>query len=56
MHRYVKAIMEEKKTIKVYLIDKTILNKCLLDRHKNWEKLKKIPVHKYIEMFYTKFY
>ena len=55
IHRLTKAWLMGKKTIKVYNFDKNIMKKFLIDNKGNWEKIDKIDMYVYIELFYRRF-
>jgi len=55
VHRLTKAYLENKKQIKAYIFNGELLEKFLVDKNKNWEKVDKLNTWDFIELFYKKF-
>ena len=55
MHRLSKAHLNNKKKIKVYLFTKKDMNKFLINKTNDWDKIDKLQIYNYIELFYKKF-
>lgn len=55
VHRLTKCYIQKKKNINVYIFDKPLLKKFLLDKNKNYHKVKKLTVNDLIELFYSRF-
>lgn len=55
VHRIVKAAYLKKKQINAYVFDKKFLNKFLLDRNRNFEKVNKLTQYDLILLFNKRF-
>jgi len=55
VHRIVKASYLNKKQIKAYVFDNTLLNKFLLDKNKNFKKVDKLTTTDLIMLFNRRF-
>ena len=54
VHRLTKAYLQKKKEIKAYIFDGELLEKFLIDKNKNWDKVK-FNTYDYIELFFKRF-
>jgi glutaredoxin len=55
IHRLTKAYLLNKKNIKAYTFDGKILNKFLINKNGDWNKVNKLNIYDYIELFYKRF-
>ena len=55
VHRLTKAYLQKKKEIKAYIFDGELLEKFLIDKNKNWDKVDKLNTYDYIELFFKRF-
>jgi len=55
VHRLTKAYLQKKKEIKAYIFDGELLEKFLIDKNKNWDKVDKLNTYEYIELFFKRF-
>lgn len=55
VHRLAKAYLSNKIKIKAYVFTKPEMNKFLIDKNKDWEKIDKIETYDYIQLFYKRF-
>ena len=55
MHRLTKAKLEGKKTLKAYVFTKNEMNKFLLRKDKNYDKVDEMAVYEYIQLFHKRF-
>jgi len=55
VHRLTKSCLINKKTIKAYIFDKEIMKNFLIDKNKDWNKVDKMQIYNYIELFIKKF-
>lgn len=53
VHRYVKHIIENKKTIKVYIFDKKLMKKFIIGKHN--DVINNLEINHFIELFYKGF-
>ena len=52
VHRYVKSVLSNKKTVDVYIFDKKLMKKCIVG--KRGEKIN-LKINDYIELFQKRF-
>ena len=55
VHRLTNAYLTDRKKIKAYVFTKEIMNKFLINKTKNWDKVFKLQTHDYIILFYKRF-
>jgi hypothetical protein len=55
VHRLSKSYLLNKKTIKAYIFDDKTIKNFIIDKNKDWNKVDKIQVYNYIELFIKKF-
>jgi hypothetical protein len=55
LHRLTKAKLINKKTINVYIFSKELMDKFIIDDGGNWNGLKNLKMHDYIQLFYQRF-
>ena len=55
VHRLTKAYLQKKKEIKAYIFDGELLEKFLIDKNKNLDKVDKLNTYDYIELFFKRF-
>ncbi len=55
VHRLTKAYLSRKKKIKAYNFPKSLMNKFIIDRNKNWIKVDKLQTHDFIILFHKRF-
>ena len=55
VHRLTKAYLQKKKEIKAYIFDGELLEKFLINKNKNWDKVDKLNTYDYIELFFKRF-
>lgn len=55
IHRLVKAHMLKKKQIKAYVFDNKLLKKFLVDKNKNFNKVDKLTINYFVELFNKRF-
>lgn len=55
VHRLTKSMIQNKKTIRVYMFDSGLMKKFIIDKKKDWQKVDKIKTKEIIELFYKKF-
>jgi len=55
VHRLTKSMIQNKKTIRVYMFDSALMKKFIVDKNKDWEKVDRIKTREIIELFYKKF-
>ena len=55
VHRLTKAALLGKTTIHAYIFDDKMMKLFLLDKNKDWDKIDKIQVYNYIELFIKHF-
>ena len=55
VHRLTKSCLLNKKTIKAYIFDDKLIKNFIIDKNKDWNKVDKIQIYNYIELFITKF-
>ena len=53
VHRYVKHIIENKKTINVYIFDKTLMKRFIIGKRD--DEIYKLEIIDFIELFYKRF-
>ena len=53
MHRYIKHIILNKKTINVYIFDKKIMTKFIIGKRD--DKISNLKINDFIELFYKRF-
>ena len=53
VHRFIKSKMQNKRYIKVYEIENTLLKKFIIDRKGNYNV--RLDINEYIELFYKRF-
>ena len=54
-HRLTKAYLSNKKKIKAYVFSKKEMNKFLINKTKDWNKIDKLQIFDFIKLFYKKF-
>ena len=55
VHRLTKSFLLNKKTIKAYIFDDKTIKNFIIDKNKDWNKVDKIQIYNYIELFIKKF-
>jgi len=55
VHRLTKSCLLNKKTIKAYIFDDKTIKNFIIDKNKDWNKVDKIQIYNYIELFIKKF-
>jgi len=55
MHRLTKAKLEGKKTLKAYVFTSKEMTKFLLNKNRDYEKVDKMSVYEYLQLFHKKF-
>ena len=55
VHRLAKSHMKNKKYIKCYVFDKPLMKKFLINNKGDWDKVDKLPINYYIELFNKRF-
>ena len=55
VHRLSKSYLLNKKTIKAYIFDDKTIKNFIIDKNKDWNKVDKIQIYNYIELFIKKF-
>lgn len=55
MHRLTKAYLNRKSHLKAYMFDDELMKKFLIDKKGNYNKLEKMQIYDFIEMFNRKF-
>lgn len=55
VHRYIKAYMSGKKTIKAYVFPQNLMNKFIINRNGNWKIVDSMEISDYIKLFYKRF-
>ena len=55
VHRLSKSYLLNKKTIKAYIFDDNTIKNFIIDKNKDWNKVDKIQIYNYIELFIKKF-
>jgi hypothetical protein len=55
MHRLSKAKLEGKKTLKAYVFTNKEMSKFLLNKNRDYEKVDKMGVYEYLQLFHKRF-
>ena len=55
IHRLTKSVLLNKKYIKSYVFNKSLMKKFLIDKNGNREKIRNLQTHDYITLFYKRF-
>jgi len=55
-HRLTKAYLINKKKIKAYVFSKTDMEKFLINKTKNWNKVDKLQTYDFIKLFFERFF
>lgn len=55
VHRLTKAYLNGKKTIKAYIFTNTDMNNFLINKSGNWDKVNKLKIYDYIQLFHERF-
>jgi hypothetical protein len=55
IHRLTKAYIQNIKTLDAYIFDKKLMNKFIIGRIGEWDKLDKMPIYQLISLYYKRF-
>lgn len=55
VHRLAKSYLNNKKKIKTYIFSNAEMNKFLISRTKDWNKINKLQTYDFIKLFYKRF-
>jgi len=55
VHRLSKAYLDNKKKIKAYIFTKQEMDKFLIDKKLDWNKVDKLQIYDFIKLFYEQF-
>lgn len=55
IHRLTKAILLNKKTLKAYYFDNSLMKKFIIDKSRSWDKVDKMDINEFIEIFNKRF-
>jgi disulfide oxidoreductase YuzD len=55
VHRLAKAYLTKRKTLNAYIFDKQLMNKFMVNKKRDYEKVKGMNTYEYIQMFNERF-